>query len=769
MRDVVTSRQCGGYLLALAGTVVALLLGKGAAEVLGASPYLAFYPAVVIAAVFGGTGPGLVTTVALGICGDLMFDTTPGWVDWGDPVAVERLIVFVVGGGIISLMAGMQRAAQISAQDYARKLRVHTAALDTAANGIFITDAKGTVIWANWAVEVMTGYAREEILGQNPRILKSDKHEDAFYRGMWETIQQGKVWRGELINRRKDGTLYDEEMTITPVQDEQGRISHFIAIKQDISQRKAAEEELRANRADLNRAQAVAHIGSWRLDVRHNRLLWSDETHRIFGIPRGTALSAETFFAAVHPEDRAMVEEKWQATLRGEPYDLEHRIIAAGAVKWIHQKAELELDEHGEPVGGFGTVQDITRRKQTEEALAAAIRSAEHAKAQAEEASRAKDHFLAVLSHELRTPLTPVLATVSMLQSEGCFDQDTRQNLEVIRRNTELEARLIDDLLDITRIARGKVELDKQIIPLCELIMQAIEVCQPDIEARSQHFGVDMEAGSSFFVMADAARLQQVFWNLLKNAIKFTPPGGYIRVRCRPDGPDAVVVEVADNGEGIEPQALKKIFNAFEQAERSITRQFGGLGLGLAISKALVEMHGGRLEAHSEGKGKGATFRVWLPLASTPATDPAGSKPGADEPQAESGRRTGLRSRGAEPSRRLRILLVEDHGDTARIMTRLLVRRGHEVKAAGDVASALALIDLSGFDLLVSDLGLPDRSGLDLIRELRSRGQTLPAIALSGYGQEEDVRRSREAGFNAHLTKPVDFEQFYRTITAVTG
>ncbi len=273
----------------------------------------------------------------------------------------------------------------------------------------------------------------------------------------------------------------------------------------------------------------------------------------------------------------------------------------------------------------------------------------------------------------------------------------------MIRRNVELEARLIDDLLDVTRIVRGKLELHKQPIELCTVLHRAIEVCTPDIAARKLHFGVDIPDGP-YLVEADAARLQQVFWNLLKNAIKFTPEGGCVGIRCRRDGADHILVEVNDSGVGIERAALPLIFNAFEQGERSRTRQFGGLGLGLTISKAMVEMHGGRIEATSPGKDQGATFRVRLPLlaAGARAVRPREQGPAATRP----------------PARRLRILLVEDHGDTAWVMTRLLKADGHEVQAAADVATALKRAEEGEFDLLLSDLGLPDGSGLDLMRAL---------------------------------------------------
>jgi two-component system CheB/CheR fusion protein len=396
---------------------------------------------------------------------------------------------------------------------------------------------------------------------------------------------------------------------------------------------------------------------------------------------------------------------------------------------------------------------DITERKRVEEELIAAKASAEQAKAAAELANRAKDHFLAVLSHELRTPLTPVVMGVSMLQDRTDLDPRAHGILETIRRHVEMEARLIDDLLDVSRIARGKLELTRSPVELCTVIHRAVEVCKSDIEARGLEFGVDLGPSAPYWVDADVPRLQQVFWNLLKNAIKFTPHGGCVGIRCRPNE-GHVLVEVNDSGIGIEPEALSRVFNAFEQAERSITRQFGGLGLGLAISKALVEMHEGTIEAHSQGRDKGATFLVRLPV-----TAPAGQPAALAAPSATPARAV----------RSLHVLLVEDHGVTATMMQMVLTEAGHTVETAGDVATALRLAGQRRFDLLLSDLGLPDGSGHDLIRELRSRGHTFPAIALSGYGQEEDIQRSLEAGFADHLTKPASREAVVAAVASVAA
>ncbi|MFB3853853.1 MAG: ATP-binding protein [Vicinamibacterales bacterium] len=375
--------------------------------------------------------------------------------------------------------------------------------------------------------------------------------------------------------------------------------------------------------------------------------------------------------------------------------------------------------------------------------LQAAGCAAEEARTAAVEANQAKDHFLAVLSHELRTPLTPVLTGLVMLETENGLSDRAKTCLEVIRRNVELESRLIDDLLDLTRVARGRIDLDKRPVSVDTIIERAVEVCRPDIEARDLRFTVVRDRSQPpSTIEADAARIQQVVWNLLKNAVKFTPPGGEVKVVSRADRGWATV-EVSDTGIGIEPAVLPTVFDAFVQAGGAAGGRFGGLGLGLAISKALVEMHGGAIEGESAGPGRGATFRVRLPLAKT---GHAGSRDEGQPP----------RTRAPLEGRRLRVLLVEDHADTLDLLSQVLELEGHTVGRARDMASALKLADASKFDVLISDLGLPDGSGIDLVRELRVRGHDMPAIALSGYGQEQDVERSLGAGFRTHLVKPAE-------------
>jgi PAS domain S-box-containing protein len=464
----------------------------------------------------------------------------------------------------------------------------------------------------------------------------------------------------------------------------------------------------------------------------------------------------------------------------------------------------------GETLGVGATVIDITDRKRHQRELA-------QAKEAAEAANRSKDQFLAVLSHELRTPLTPVLLAVQALQEgDAQLPEDLRGMLAMIRRNVELEARLIDDLLDLTRISKGKLQLHLEMIDAHDLITSALEICRGEIDGKGIHVQVDL-AARRHVVYADGARLQQVFWNLINNAVKFTPAGGTLKLRSF-DEDERLVAQVSDSGIGIDAQTLPRIFDAFEQGEGTITRRFGGLGLGLAICRALMRMHWGVIQASSEGKGKGATFTIKLtghPPASVvrggrhEGTEALGNRRhegtealGISRHEGTEARRHGggigekEASEAAEASSspsslspalapacvgasvpsglptppRRRILMVDDHADTRAAMKRLLERSGYHVTTADSVKGAIQGTGDQPIDILISDIGLPDGSGLEIMRHFRHRAappcapgaQQAPpvrGIALSGFGMEEDIRRSREAGFEHHLTKPVTFDR----------
>jgi PAS domain S-box-containing protein len=362
------------------------------------------------------------------------------------------------------------------------------------------------------------------------------------------------------------------------------------------------------------------------------------------------------------------------------------------------------------------------------------------AKKTAERANKAKDEFLAALSHELRTPLSPVLMMSTAMELDPALSAEIREQASIIRRNAELEARLIDDLLDLTRITHGKLRLVPAPVDLHVLLSETEEIVKSEGSGKrvSVHF---QKSATERFVHGDSARLQQVFWNVVKNAIKFTPAGGQVQVSTTNDVPGKISIRIADEGIGIEPEFLPGIFNAFDQGNVS-TRRFGGLGLGLAITNAIVQMHGGTIRAESRGKGCGATFTIEFETISEPAASTEIVAPVL-----------------TIPAGKLHLLLVEDHDSTREVLARILQRAGHVVKAAATGGEALKIAESNKpFDVVISDLGLPDQNGFDLMRTLKTKYK-LPGIALSGYGMEEDVRKAKASGFSAHLVKPVSFDQ----------
>jgi signal transduction histidine kinase/CheY-like chemotaxis protein len=371
------------------------------------------------------------------------------------------------------------------------------------------------------------------------------------------------------------------------------------------------------------------------------------------------------------------------------------------------------------------------------------------------DANAAKDQFLALLSHELRNPLTPVITMVDELEAGIPDSAANRQALEVIRRNVELEARLIDDLLDVTRIAKGKLQLSFELVCVPEILHRAYEICRDDIAGKNLKVEFQLRAKHAH-VQGDPARLQQVFWNLIKNSVKFTPDKGHITIETLNPSRDDIEIRISDTGIGIEQEKIDKIFNAFEQGQTSITRRFGGLGLGLAISKAMVDAHGGKIRVESPGKDRGSTFAITLKTVPEPVSRADGVDGGTPAPV--------RRKRGKLTGRR--VLVVDDHHDTCLGMKMMLERRGYQITLAHSAEQAVEKARTENFDLLISDIGLPDRSGYDLMRELgTSKG--LRGIALSGFGMEHDVNKARQAGFSEHLTKPINFDRLEEAIQSL--
>ncbi|HMJ07199.1 MAG TPA: ATP-binding protein, partial [Chthoniobacterales bacterium] len=598
------------------------------------------------------------------------------------------------------------------------------------------------------------------------RLREEHRHDLASYAGEGKERLQGD--RYELPALRSDGTEFPSEISITHIPGTDPPL--FARFVRDITERKEAEIRLRGAKAEADAAaQAMADSAErFRLLTEVISLqVWTakpsgeldyanKECLEYFGVRSGADVLGNAWAQFVHPHDLPNAFVHWQDSLAtGRGYEVEFRLRRHdGEYRWFIVRAQAMRESEGAIVKWFGTNTDIHDLKR--------------AQSDAERANRAKDAFLAALSHELRTPLTPVLMTASALRLDERLPEDAREQLAMMERNIALEARLIDDLLDLTRIARGQLRLRSELCDAHSLIGLAVEIVRDDALAKGVSLERNLGAQRSGLVV-DPARFQQVIWNLLRNAVKFTPPGGRVAIRtvdeADEDGAGRLRIEVVDSGIGIDPAALKKIFLPFEQADPRGDHRFGGMGLGLAIARAIVDLHGGTIAAESAGEGYGATFVVEIPGA-TEAPHGVGEAPSlfpalavATEP---------ARTRAEEAQRPLRLLLVEDHSSTLEVLSRLLTRAGHAVVTAGTLADALSAAAAGIFDLVISDLGLPDGTGNELMEILRARYK-LRGIALSGFGMEEDVARSRQAGFAAHLTKPVDFQQLRRALHDVTN
>ncbi|HWA27988.1 MAG TPA: PAS domain-containing protein [Lacunisphaera sp.] len=490
-------------------------------------------------------------------------------------------------------------------------------------------------------------------------------------------------------------------------------------------------------------AQQIAKFGTFYWDIRSKQSEWSDDFVELFGRkPQSVVSSFETWLSFLHPDDRDEAKARIEQALQTGTYVQDFRVVwPDGSIRWLHARAQVMRDSQGEPAYMMGIHLDITDRHEQQQQL-------EAARDQAIAANKTKDAFLAMLSHELRTPLSPVLITAVSRADDPHVADDVKRDFEMIARNIRLEARLIDDLLDISRITHGKLMLEKEDVEIHAVIADVIQILDPEIRDKALKVHLSLAAARSW-VLGDRGRLLQVLWNILRNAVKFSVGHAEIMVAtANVDG--ALQVSITDRGVGMTEQELARIFRPFSQGDNLLSAANGGMGLGLSICLSLVEMHGGTISAASAGPNQGATFEIILPDARPKPPEVAAPLP---------------REAPAEPvGTPKRVLLVEDHADTRRALATLLKHRGCVVELAASVAEATELFTRNNYDVVLSDIGLPDGDGWTLVSALKKLKPQVRAVAMSGFGMDSDLQRSRQAGFDAHIIKPVQRTQLEKAL-----
>jgi PAS domain S-box-containing protein len=732
-------------------------------------PFLLFIGAVAATAWRGGLGPGLLAA-GLAVAASHVFFIAPA----GRPLADEamRLGLFAIESLTVALLVGLRRGERRAVRDPERDrteegLRSAAAemraVLDSALDAVVGMSEKGAITFWNPRAEAIFGWSAEEALGRDLAELILAPTDREPHRGGREHFLRTGEWpllnqRVETRGLRRDRSHFPLDLSMTARRE--GRGWAFTLFLADITERKRGEERLRHQLAFTSAITGHLGEGVFALDRDGKITFANPAAERMLGLrepdllgrPLGELLHAR---AGEGPQAEDPLPEvlRFASTVHRDGGAISRADGSSLAVS--HTCSPIVTG--GEVVGAVLVFHDATERQQMEERRQRLLAREQGAREEAEKANRMKDEFLAMLSHELRTPLSAIAGWAHILREGTLEPVEAARAIEVIDRNARVQGQLISDILDVSRIISGKLRLEKRPVAAAVPVEAAIDTVRPTAEAKQVRLEASLEPDAGQ-VFADPDRLQQVVWNLLTNAIKFTPDGGVVSIRLARAGAQQLEIVVRDSGDGISPEFVPHVFERFRQADSSTTRPHGGLGLGLAIVRHLVEAHGGTVVAESAGKGKGACFTVRLPRhdAAAPAAEAEPSVP-AEAP---------VRS-----LEHIRVLLVDDDPDTRGMMQTVLAQRGAQVTAASSAAEALACVERETPDVLLSDIGMPGMDGYALIRELRERpsARGIPAAALTAYAHADDRGQAIAAGYQLHVAKPVEPAELVAVVASLAG
>ena len=678
--------------------------------------------------------------------------------------------VLVHGVDLTERIRAEQERNQL-AERLQRQTQMFDAALSYIDDCAYIFGLDGRFTFVNQATLNLWGRTLDQVIGRNlAEIGYAPEAVAALDAERRQVIATGRPVKGETVVKSAQGGTRNLEHIFTPIFDARQAVIAVTGTSRDITEHKQTVNDLRQAKARFLLASEGAQLGHFHWDVPPTTLNWNARLKDFFWLPADAEVSLDEARQRVHPEDRAMMIAALECAVRGEArYDVEYRVCGPqGQTRWLHVVGEASRNEAGVLDHFSGIARDITPQKLAEQAREAVLESERNARAEAERASRMKDEFLATLSHELRTPLNAILGWSNILRDGPNSPADLVEGLEIIERNARAQARIVEDLLDMSRIVSGKVRLDVQRFDLVPVLEAALETVRPAAAAKRIRLQAVLDPVARP-LSGDPNRLQQVFWNLLSNAIKFTPREGCVQVRLQCIN-SHLEVSISDTGKGIPADFLPHVFERFRQEDSSASRQYGGLGLGLAIVKQLVELHGGSVRALSPGENQGSTFTVVLPLTISPADSTSAPAQTRDP---DEGSFTS-RAPGTRPDLTgVRVVVVDDEPDACLLVELLLKECGAVVFAAGSAREALELTQSERPAVLVSDIGMPGEDGYALIRQVRAlptnSGGATPALAVTAYAREEDRVRAVQAGFQLHLAKPVQAPELLAMVASLAG